>query len=134
MIRPYGDKILVEKLDGHGIETTSAGGIVLPAVKWQRGKTKHVADTFRARVIRSGPEASKTVAEGDEVVVYTYSREGHGQALTGWETPYGLIISLDDVLVVLEPSDHIPVTPFELIDREVSVADLLRPLGYLVAQ
>lgn len=124
MIRPYGDRILVERLDGHGMETVSPGGIVLPAVEWKRGKTKHVPDTFRARVIRSGPEANRFVADGDEVLVYTYSREGHGRALTGWDTSYGLIIQVDDVAAVLHAEPAIP-------PERASVADLLRPLGYL---
>jgi co-chaperonin GroES (HSP10) len=99
MIRPYGDRILIEKLDGHGKETVSAGGIHLPAVEWRQGKTKHVADAFRARVVDVGPLVAE-VSAGDEVFVLTY---GDKRTLTGDETPYGLIIGEDDVLGVIEP-------------------------------
>lgn len=134
MIRPYGDRVLVEKLDGEGVDTVSPGGIHLPGVKFARGKTKHVPDTFRARVLAVGPKV-RDVRVGDEVIAYTYSREGHGRVLTGDETEYGLVLGEDDVLAVLEPTEVVPVVPFELIDRpEPSVAELLRPLGYLVAQ
>ena len=102
MIRPYGDRILVERLDGHGVETTSPGGIVLPAVEWKRGKTQHVADYFRARVKAVGPKV-REVHEGDEVLVYTYSREGHGRVLVGWDTAHGLIVDEGDVMAALPP-------------------------------
>lgn len=101
MIRPYGDRILVQKLDGHDVETVSKGGIVLPAVKFEHGKSKHVADWFRARVVDVGPLVAE-VSAGDEVIVYTYAREGHGRTLTGDETPYGFIIGEDDVIAVIE--------------------------------
>lgn len=101
MIRPYGDRILVERLDGAGKETVSAGGIVLPAVKWERGKTKHIADWFRARVVDVGPLVAE-VSAGDEIIVHTY---GDRETLTGQETPYGLIVGVDDILGVIEPVD-----------------------------
>ena len=104
MLRPYGDRILVEKLDGEGVETVSAGGIILPAVEWKRGKTRHVPDTFRARVKAAGPRVAEVLgqelAEGDEVVVYTYAEDGHGRLLTGDETPYGLFVRARDVIAV----------------------------------
>jgi co-chaperonin GroES (HSP10) len=110
MIRPYGDRILIEKLDGHGKETVSAGGIHLPAVEWRQGKTKHVADAFRARVVDVGPLVAE-VSVGDEVFVLTY---GDKRTLTGDETPYGLIIGEDDVLGIIEPAK---VIDFEASER-----------------
>jgi co-chaperonin GroES (HSP10) len=108
MIRPYGDRILLEKLDGHGLETKSPGGIVLPAVEWKRGKTAHVADYFRARVLAVGSKV-REVSEGDEVIVYTYSREGHGRVLVGWDTPFGLIVEEGDVMAVVDGVQHLPL-------------------------
>jgi co-chaperonin GroES (HSP10) len=104
MLRPYGDRILVEKLDGHGVETVSSGGIVLPAVEWGRGKTGSVPDTFRARVKSVGHRVAEVlgleIAAGDEVIVYTYARDGRGSTLTGEETAYGLFIRAEDVIAV----------------------------------
>lgn len=114
MIRPYGDRILVERLDGHGVETVSAGGIVLPAVEWKRGKTKGVADTFRARVKAVGSKVD-SIAAGDEVVVYTYADDGHGRLLVGDDTPFGLIVRAGDVLAVVG------------VERR-SIAEIVRPL------
>ena len=139
MIRPYGDRILVERLDGHGVETTSPGGVILPSVQWKRGKTKHVDDTFRARILAVGPRVSAVTLfelfERDEVLVYTYADDGHGRLLVGDDTPHGLIIRAKDVIAVLErhPTTFITSdqtftaeqllaswkpTPVEVVDRE----------------
>jgi co-chaperonin GroES (HSP10) len=125
MIRPYGDRILIEKLDGHGKETVSAGGIHLPAVEWRQGKTKYIADTFRARVVDVGPLVAE-VSAGDEVFVLTY---GDKQTLTGEETPYGLIIGEDDVLGVIEskPSDVWRCTK---VDQEARVVTYEKDGGW----
>lgn len=103
MIRPIGDRILVRRLDGHGVETVSKGGIVLPATSQGSAKTK--ADYFRARVEAVGPEAERQIpdlAVGENVLVYTYS----GQAETVWTgteaAGAGLFIRPDDILCVVE--------------------------------
>ncbi len=129
VIQVYGDRVLVEKLDGHGVETTSPGGIVLPATEWKRGNTKHIGDTFRARVKGVGPRVSEVLGqdihEGDEVVVYTYARDGRGSTLTGDETAYGLFVRADDVIAV-----HLPITHTE---ARKQYAEILRPLWQVQA-
>jgi co-chaperonin GroES (HSP10) len=74
-VRPLGERILVTRLEGHGIETVSPGGIIIPATAEKSVRTK--ADYFRARVEVLGPDAEKAYAgdlkPGDEVLVYTYS-------------------------------------------------------------
>lgn len=138
MLRPYGDRILVEKLDGHGLETVSPGGIVLPAVEWRRGTTRHIADTFRARVKAAGPKVAEVVgqelAEGDEVVVYTYARDGRGSTLTGDETPYGLFVRAEDVIAVESPVAPrggcyvymVSGDPNEVVPDEICMSNVLR--------
>jgi co-chaperonin GroES (HSP10) len=126
MLRAHGDRILVQRLDGQGVETMSPGGIVLPAVEWKRGKTKHVADTFRARVADAGPKVAEVLGqelhEGDEVVVYTYADDGHGRVLVGDDTPYGLFVRARDVIAV-EGSEAPPwLTPVRLVERDELLA------------
>ncbi len=74
-LAPLKDRILVTRLEGHGIETVSPGGIVIPATVEKSVRTK--ADYFRARVDALGPDAERAYAgdlkPGDEVLIYTYS-------------------------------------------------------------
>lgn len=100
-IRPLGDRILVHRLEGHGIERTTAGGIIIPATTEASVQTK--ADYFRARVALMGPEAKRQVpdlSEGEEVLVYTYA--GHADAVwTGQSSDAGLFIKPDDIIAVV---------------------------------
>lgn len=109
-IRPIGDNVLVERLEGHGIERVTKGGIVIPATCEAKAKTKN--DVFRARVLAVGPDAKEVrdaVSEGfDHVLVYAW-RGDSGQGLyTG--TPLGrdrLFIKPDDIIVALAEEAHV---------------------------
>ena len=101
MIRPLGERILVTRLEGHGIETVSKGGIVIPATAEKSVRTK--ADYFRARVEALGPDVvGYELAAGDEVLVYTYS--GTAETVFTGEGTRGaaMFIKPDDVLCVVE--------------------------------
>lgn len=104
LIRPLGERILVRRLEGHGVETVSKGGIVIPATVEKSVRTK--PDYYRARVEAIGPEAERAVpdlAVGSEVYVYTYSGTadsvftGNAAAAAG-----GVFIKPDDILCVVE--------------------------------
>jgi co-chaperonin GroES (HSP10) len=103
MIRPIGDRILVNRLEGYGIERTTPGGIIIPAVTEKSVRTK--PDYFKAKVLAVGPWAERAIpdlAVGETVLVYTYS----GTAETVWTGDaaegVGLFIRPDDILGVLE--------------------------------
>jgi co-chaperonin GroES (HSP10) len=100
---PTGNKILVRRLEGHGIETVTKGGIILPATREKSVRTK--ADFFRARVEALGPEAARLMpdlAPGEDVLVYTYSGTAES-VFTGTDAKgAGLFIEPDDVLCVVE--------------------------------
>ena len=105
MWQPIEDRILVTRLEGHGIETVSPGGIIIPATAEKSVRTK--ADYFRARVDALGPEAERAfngdLKPGDEVLVYAYS--GTEQSVfTGRNAEgVGLFIEPDDILCAVTP-------------------------------
>lgn len=100
--RPLGERILVERVDGHGVEKVLASGIVLPATREASVQTK--GDLFRARVRAMGDEAKRQVPDlsvGEEVFVYAYS--GNGESVyTGDSTKAGVFIKPDDIACVVE--------------------------------
>lgn len=100
-IRPTKDRILVERLEGSGIERTTKGGIVLPATLESHAKTKR--DGFRARVLALGPDVKVDLAKDEHVLVHTWA-EGDGSNLyTG--SPLGggkLLIQPDDIICVVD--------------------------------
>jgi co-chaperonin GroES (HSP10) len=102
-IRPLGNKILVRRLEGHGIERVTKGGIVVPATAEKHVRTK--ADYFRARVEAIGPEAERALpdlAQGSDVLVYTYSGTDKS-VFTGTDIgERGLFVEPDDILCVAE--------------------------------
>jgi co-chaperonin GroES (HSP10) len=103
-IRPLRDRILVERIEGHGIETISPGGIILPATREAKVKTK--ADTFRAMVLALGPDTGPLeLSVGDEVLVYTYADDdklgsgSHNKLWTGEHVEgVGTFIRPDDIV------------------------------------
>lgn len=102
MIRPLGNRILVRRLEGHGIETVTSGGIIIPATAAKSVRDK--PDYFRARVEAMGPEAERAIpdlAPGNDVLVYTYSGE-EDSVFTGAAGAGGLFIKPDDILCVVE--------------------------------
>lgn len=103
---PIKDRILVTRLEGHGIETVSKGGIIIPATAEKSVRTK--ADHFRARVDALGPDAAVAFAgelrPGDEVLVYTYSGT-ETSVFTGADAgKVGLVIGPDDIICAMGPS------------------------------
>lgn len=109
-IKPTKDRILVERLDGHGIEQTTPGGIIIPATNEARAKTRR--DGFRARVLALGPEVPPSFAlkPGEHVLVHMWA-EGDGKQLyTG--SPLGgnrLLIQPDDIVCVVDHRAHAEV-------------------------
>lgn len=104
-VRPLGKKIMIRRLEGHGIERVTAGGIVVPATVEKSVRTK--ADYFRARVEAIGPDACREtggdLAVGDEVLVYTYSgTEDSVFTGKGTEDDPRLFIEPDDIICVAE--------------------------------
>jgi co-chaperonin GroES (HSP10) len=101
-IRPLGDRIAVQRTEGHGVEKVLASGIVLPATREATVQTK--GDYFRARVTAMGNEAARKLpdlAVGNDVFVYAYS--GNGETVfTGEDGGSALFIRPDDVLCVVE--------------------------------
>ncbi len=109
-IKPTKARVLVERLEGHGIERVTKGGIVLPATLEAKARTKR--DVFRARILAVGPDAHdvrKAFDEGfDHVLVYAWSN-GSGKGLyTG--LPCGqnrLLIESEDVVVAVAGDAHV---------------------------
>jgi len=109
-LRPMRDRILVERLSGHGKEQTLASGIIIPATCEASIATK--GDYFRARVDSLGPEAERLFGDslkpGDVVLVYTYAGDSSGNAkgmsavFTGRKCGEGLIVGPDDILCAVE--------------------------------
>lgn len=99
MLQPLRDLIRVTRLDGHGIEAVSKGGIIMPATREKSVRTK--GDYFRARVESLGPDAERAFAgelrPGHEVLVYTYSGTDKS-VFTGAEAAGSLFIQPDDIL------------------------------------
>jgi co-chaperonin GroES (HSP10) len=103
-VTPLRDLILVERLEGHGIEHVTKGGIIIPATTEARAKTK--GDTFRARVIAKGREAPHDLYVGEVVIVFTWA-DGDGSKLyTGVEIGrHRLFIEPKDIVCVVEDDE-----------------------------
>lgn len=105
MLQPLRDLIQITRVEGHGIETVSKGGIILPATREKSVRTK--ADYFRARIEAMGPEAEKAFAgelrPGDEVFVYTYSGTDES-VFTGDRADSRLFVKPDDIICAVEAS------------------------------
>jgi co-chaperonin GroES (HSP10) len=102
-VQPLRDLIRVTRVEGHGIETVTAGGIILPATREKGVRTK--SDYFRARVEALGPDAEKAYAgdlqPGAEVLVYTYSGD-KDSVWTGKDMgEHGMFVQPDDILCVV---------------------------------
>lgn len=101
-ISPLRDLILVERLDGHGIERVTPGGIIIPATSESRAKTKN--DTWKGRVLAKGPKAPTELAIGDVVIVFTWA-DGDGSVLytgTAGLARNELFIATDDIVCIVD--------------------------------
>lgn len=111
MIQPMNDRLLVQRLEGHGIERVTDGGIIIPATTEAKARTK--ADTFRARVLAVGPgrvldsgvRVPVDVQPGEDVIVETWRDDTSNSLYTGdtGVEPGQLFIGVDDVVCVVGP-------------------------------
>lgn len=112
-----GDRIVVEAIEADGIERTSAGGIIIPATTGSKARTKN--DTFRARIVAMGPDASRHFAgklePDDHVLVYAFAGEGE-RLYTGEKSGCGLFIKPDDIVCAVEAGAQVDVLRKELGD------------------
>lgn len=102
MLQPVRDLIMITRLEGHGIEEVTKGGIILPATREKSVRTK--GDYFRARVDGIGPRARYADGEldvGDEVLVYTYSGTAES-VFTGVRAGDYEFVRPEDILCVVE--------------------------------
>lgn len=109
-ITPLRDLLLVERLEGHGIERVTKGGIIIPATLEAHAKTKN--DTWRGKVIAKGPKAPDDVVVNDVVMVFTWA-DGDGKKLyTGHEalTKNQCFIEPDDIVCIVD-DDAPPTVP-----------------------
>lgn len=99
-IKPLRDFLLVERLEGHGVERVTKGGIVIPATNEARAKTKN--DYFRARVIAVGPDVKDPPnPETEHVLVYTWA--GDETLYTGIHAGRNrLFIRPDDIVCAVD--------------------------------
>lgn len=101
-MRPLGDRIAVQRTEGHGVEKVLASGLVLPATREATVQTK--SDYFRAKVTAMGDEAARLLPDlrvGEDVLVYAYSGTAE-TVFTGEDGGNALFIRPDDVLCVVE--------------------------------
>lgn len=104
MIRPLGKRILVTRLEGHGIETVTKGGIILPATREASVRTK--GDYFRARVKALSEGAMRECPDlhvGDDVLVYTYSGTAASVFTGSVAKGAGIFVEPDDILCAVDP-------------------------------
>jgi co-chaperonin GroES (HSP10) len=124
VLRPLRDLIRITRVDGHGIERMSKGGIVIPATC--EGSVKTKGDYFQARIEALGPDAEKAFAgelkPGDEVLVYTYSgtAESVFTGLPGGEK-HTLFVKPEDILAAVVPD--LPAA--WMANQELSAVELL---------
>jgi co-chaperonin GroES (HSP10) len=105
-VRPLRDQILVERLEGHGIERTTKGGIILPASLEARARTK--SDYFRARVEAVGPDV-RELAKDDHVLVYTWA-DGGSKLYTGVGVGRNrLFVTPEDIVCAVAPDADVEV-------------------------
>ena len=69
MIRPLGDKVVVEALEG---EATSPGGIILPDTAKKKPQEGVVIAIGPGKVLENGSRAEMAVKEGDKVIYSKY--------------------------------------------------------------
>lgn len=100
-LRPLRDLILIERLEGHGIERVTKGGIIIPAASEKRAQTKR--DYFRAKVLAIGPKVVD-VEPGEHVLVHTWANGDGRQMYTGtWIDGRRGFVTADDIELVMAP-------------------------------
>jgi co-chaperonin GroES (HSP10) len=107
-VRPLRDQILIERLEGHGIETVSPGGIIFPATIERRAE--HKRDGFRARVEAVGPDV-RELEPGEHVLVHTWTGDDGSKGLyVGRDVGNRkLLVKPDDIICVVAADAHAEV-------------------------
>lgn len=93
-LKPLGDKIIVERLEG---ESKTKGGIVLPDTAKEKPKEGKVIAVGEGKLLDNGSRAKPTVKKGDRIVFTSYA--GNEVKVEGKEY---LIMPEDDVLAIIE--------------------------------
>ena len=126
-IKPTGKRVLLKRLDGDGREEIRPSGIIMPArdESLRHGNAARVPDTFRALVLAVGEGAEKAtqgeLAVGDTVICHTYEQTST-RTLVGDETPYGLLVDVDNILAVERTFDEAVDTVADALGRFVDHA------------
>jgi chaperonin GroES len=94
MIRPLGDKVVVETIEEEG---KTSGGIFLPDTARQKPQDGRVVAVGAGRVLEDGSRAAMAVKVGDRVV---YSKYG-GNEITVEGKEY-LILDQDSIYAIRE--------------------------------
>jgi chaperonin GroES len=94
MIRPLGDKVVVEALEEEG---KTSGGIFLPDTARQKPQEGKVVAIGSGRILEDGSRAAMAVKVGDRVV---YSKYG-GNEITVEGKDY-LILDQDSIYAIRE--------------------------------
>ncbi len=94
MIKPLGDKVVVEPLEG---EDKSPGGIILPDTAKQKPQEGTVIAVGPGRVLDDGKRAEMAVKNGDKVI---YAKYG-GTEVTVSGKDY-IILDQDSIYAIVE--------------------------------
>ena len=93
-VRPLGDRILVERLEG---ETRTSGGIVLPDTAKEKPKQGRVVAVGQGKILEDGKRVPIDVKVGETVIFGSYA--GSEIKVDGEEY---LILKEEDVLGIVE--------------------------------
>ncbi len=94
MIRPLGDKVVVEPLEG---EDKSAGGIILPDTAKKKPQEGVVVAVGPGKVLENGSRAEMAVKAGDKVIYAKYG--GTEVTVEGKDL---VILDLDSIYAIKE--------------------------------
>ncbi|MBI4834039.1 MAG: co-chaperone GroES [Planctomycetes bacterium] len=93
-LKPLGDKVLVQRVEG---ETKTKGGIVLPDTAKEKPKEGKVIAVGEGKLLDSGSRSKPNVKVGDRVVFASFA----GSEVKVEEKEY-LIMPEEDILAVIE--------------------------------
>ena len=93
-LKPLGDKVLVERLEG---EAKTKGGIVLPDTAKEKPKEGKVIAVGEGKLLENGSRHKPTVKPGDRIIFTSYA----GNEVKVDNKEY-LIMPEDDILARLE--------------------------------
>ena len=94
MIKPLGDKVVVEPLEG---EDKSPGGIILPDTAKKKPQEGVVVAVGPGKVLESGSRGEMAVKEGDKVI---YAKYGGTEVTVGGKDY--VILDQDSIYAIKE--------------------------------